>query len=120
MPGYLEAAAQAGAIAEQQDLPVLSTYTQLSGPFILALYATETPPQEFLSTVEWKDENAEFRVAHSFGRFTFGLPEDSTTVDPAKAVLILHTGELASFPGLEDKTVQIFGDYAVISGSIPE
>ena len=114
MPGY-EKAAQEAAILAGNSRSVVSTYTHLSAPFILALYGTETPPEEFLSTVVWKDESSEFRVASAFGRFSFGLPADLSDIDLDSTVLILHSSELDSLPDTAHCTVSTYGDFCVIS-----
>lgn len=112
MPGYTEAVHEA-VEAAGTDRPILSTYEHLSAPFILALYEAETPPQRFLDTVVWKDPDAEFRVASSFDRFTFGLPDDLSSIDP-QTVLILHTSELSDFPKAETYHTETFGNFAVL------
>ncbi|MCR5179504.1 MAG: hypothetical protein K6C95_11060 [Lachnospiraceae bacterium] len=110
MPGYTEAVRCAVDIAGDERV-IISTYTGLSAPFMSALYESETPPGVFLETVEWKDENAEFRVAKEFGRFIFGLPEDGGIPDTSQYVVILHTSETGSVD--ESSIVATFGDYAV-------
>ena len=75
MPGYGEAISRAYEIAGDEK-EIISTYDGLSSPFMLSLYYTNYDPRKFYTTVEYKDPYAEFRVAKSFGNFTFGLPED--------------------------------------------
>ena len=113
MPGYPEAVEEAVRLAGD-GRQILSTYTYLSAPFIIALYASETPPDVFLSTVHWKDPGAEFRVAARFAGFTFGL-EDVGLIDLEHTVLILHHTEAEQFTVTGLSQVQTFGDYVVIS-----
>ncbi len=112
MPGYTQAVRCAVDTAGDERV-IISTYTGLSAPFMLALYESETPPDAFLETVVWKDESAEFRVATEFGRFTFGLPEDGSLPDPDQYVLILHSSETGAIA--EDQIVASFGDYLVVA-----
>ena len=118
MPGYGEAAAYAAQQAEQAGpgTEILSTYERLSSPFMLAMFYTGVPPQEFISTVRWRLA-VEFYVADAFGRFTFGLPEDFDPVEAALdgSICILYKDEAA---GLADSglTLTPFGNYVVVEG----
>ena len=76
MPGYGDAMVRAYEIAGD-DRTVYSTYDGLSSPFMLALYYTNYSPVDFHNTVVYKDPDAEFRVAESYGNFVFGLPDDA-------------------------------------------
>ncbi len=76
MPGYGDAMVRAYEIAGD-DRTVYSTYDGLSSPFMLALYYTNYSPVDFHNTVVYKDPDAEFRVAASYGNFVFGLPDDA-------------------------------------------
>ena len=51
-----------------------STYDLVASPFMLTLYYNKCDPYEFMDNVVYKDPEAEFRVASSFGRYVFGLP----------------------------------------------
>ena len=113
MPGYPEAVEEAVRLAGD-DRQILSTYTHLSAPFIIALYVAETPPDVFLSTVRWKDPGAEFRVADRFAGFSFGL-EDTGLIDLEKTVLILHVSEAEHFAAAGLSRTETFGDYVVVS-----
>ena len=114
MPGYLEAVRDAKTLAGE-DRSILSTREQLSAPFMLALYETELPPDAFLESVVWRDEKEEFRIATSFAGFTFGLPQDLSSIDLSRVVVILHESEVTDFPDIENCQVDSFGDFAVIS-----
>ena len=86
MPGYGDAMVRAYEIAGD-DRTVYSTYDGLSSPFMLALYYTNYSPVDFHNTVVYKDPDAEFRVAASYGNFVFGLPEDVLAEEDAVYVL---------------------------------
>ena len=113
MPGYAEAA-QAAAATAGDGKQIVSTYTRVAAPFVVALYATGTPPEEFRDTVVWKDETAEFRIASAFSDFVFGLPEDLSGIDLDRQVLILHQSELDGFPGIEAAEITAYGDFALV------
>ena len=138
MPGYCEAVQEAYSQAKGSttaEKTVVSTYARLSAPFILALYETELPPADFLDSVVWKDEHAEFRVAVSFKGFSFGLEHarDSSNADHKVSkkksgdiqslsvgmlddtVFILHMDELRELPEFEPYVTGVFDDYAVIA-----
>ena len=102
----------------QEDKTIYSTYEHLSAPFMVALYYTKTAPSEFIQTVHYKDENAEFRIADSFGDFVFSLPDDiGEKYDDYLTegnVFILHESELSGY-NLDSYSVTRFGNFAVIS-----
>lgn len=76
MPGYGDAMILATELAEKKGeaSTVYSTYDLVASPFMLTLYYNKCDPYEFMDTVVYKDPEAEFRVASSFGRYVFGLP----------------------------------------------
>ncbi len=79
MPGYGDAMVLADRLAcekeaEGKSSTVYSTYDLVASPFMLTLYYTGYDPQTFRDTVVYKDPEAEFRVASSFGHFIYGLP----------------------------------------------
>ena len=98
MPGYGEAMVYADELAQQMDedgavnagseeadaggsqgATVYSTYNLVSSPYMLTLFYTRYDTYEFMDTVVYRDEEAEFRVATSFGHFVFGLPVEDTS-----------------------------------------
>ena len=86
MPGYGDAMVYATKLAEKKGEAsiVYSTYDLVASPFMLTLYYTKYTPYDFMNTVVYKDPEAEFRVASSFGRYVFGLPAaGSATTDSA-------------------------------------
>ncbi len=69
-PGLGEAVVSAQAL---QRGPVYIT-ERVNQPYIFALFYTRTPPEEFVSTVEYTDFNAAFRRAERFSGFEFAEP----------------------------------------------
>ena len=126
MPGYGEAAEYAYEASLRLDaehpgdedkpyssVPIYSTYRDLASPFMIALYYCRYDPRVFLETVHYKDPDAEFRVADSFGEFVFGLPDEDLSADIYRdAVLILANEECSGLPeGVYELTA--FRDYTV-------
>lgn len=116
MPGYGDAMILADKMANEkgEDAVVYSTYDLVASPFMLTLYYTQYDPYEFQRSVVYKDPEAEFRVASSFGHFVFGLPvpegsEDLSclmTDDYAQDIFVLTKKEAESFPDADyDKAV---------------
>ncbi|SEK84919.1 hypothetical protein SAMN04487770_103150 [Butyrivibrio sp. ob235] len=125
MPGYGEACAYAEDIISKEGT-IFSTYEHVSAPFMIALYYTKTPPEDFLQTVHYKDPLAEFRIADSFTHFRFGLPDDmndNLALYLAEgSVFILHKTQLPTLeeiPGYDAESMGIkaFGNFCVISAS---
>ena len=120
MPGYGEACEYAESIVPSEG-KILSTYEHLSAPFMIALYYTKTSPYEFYETVHYKDPNAEFRIADSFGKWTFGLPTDfENNISEYKkdgTVLILHSSEIEKYGFDKDEAFQLnyFGNFVVVA-----
>ncbi len=75
MPGYGEACAAAAELCPEGST-IYSTYENVAAPFLVAAYYTHEDPREFAATVEYKDPDAEFRIASSFGNFVFGFSDD--------------------------------------------
>ena len=113
MPGYGEAAKRAYEIAGDEK-KIISTYEDLSAPFMLALYYTDYDPVKFADTVVYKDEAAEFRIAESFGNFSFELPEDYAGDEYRDAVLILGSSEIGNIDPGSGCTIENFGKYSVV------
>lgn len=112
MPGYGDAVKRAYEIAGD-DRPVYSTYEGLSAPFMSALYFNSYNPEKFYTTVVYKDENAEFRIAESFGNFVFELPEDMTADESSDNVYILASNEVENIEKTGLYNLENFGGYWV-------
>ncbi len=113
MPGYGDAIKRAYEVAGD-DRMIRSTYDGLSSPFMLALYYNEYDPHEFYSTVEYKDEKAEFRIAKSFGNFIFELPEDVNDAEYQKDVFVVSSADRELFDDISSYEVEDFGGYFVV------
>lgn len=87
MPGYGDAMILATELAEKKGeaSTVYSTYDLVASPFMLTLYYNKCDPYEFMDSVVYKDPEAEFRVASSFGRYVFGLPGTTSSEGNAAA-----------------------------------
>ena len=112
MPGYGEAIKRAYDIAGD-DREIYSTYEGLSAPFVLALYYNDYDPDKFYTTVEYKDEKAEFRIARAFGNFVFELPEDMTAAEYAEDVFVVASSQIDVFRSDENYITEQFGGYWV-------
>lgn len=98
-PGLVEAIEYCG---EQEPESIYIT-NYVNQPYIFALFASQTPPEEFVSSVEYINENAAFRGVASFGKYIFG-PAQTAAGDYA----IVNIYELTAEPEA------VFGKYAVI------
>ncbi len=128
MPGYGDAmiyanekANEKDGSASSQDCTVYSTYDLVASPFMLTLYYTCYDPQEFRDTVIYKDPEAEFRVASSFGHFVFGLPVSNkelsslTDAQYQNDVFVLTKTEAERMnPDHEDYEITTFEDRFVV------
>jgi hypothetical protein len=123
MPGYGDAMVCADALAceKGEDSTVYSTYDLVASPFMLTLYYTCYDPQEFRDTVVYKDPDAEFRVASSFGHFVFGLPEGEDQLSSLNDdkyhddVFVLTKAEAEQMnPDPEEYDVTVFKDRFVV------
>ena len=95
-PGLGEAIEYAAA----QDAGTVYITDYVNQPYIFALFYTETPPEDFIASVEYRDESAAFRQVKRFCGFEF---ENANNAD----VLILPRREAAG------ETLFTAGDYAV-------
>ncbi|RKM58602.1 hypothetical protein D6856_12680 [Butyrivibrio sp. XB500-5] len=118
MPGYGDAMVRAYEIAGD-DRTVYSTYDGLSSPFMLALYYTNYSPVDFHNTVVYKDPDAEFRVAESYGNFVFGLPDDalagSVIADKySDDVFVLSKAECSELSDFGGYVTEEIGGYMIL------
>ena len=119
MPGYGDACAFAESVSKD-DTHIYSTYEHVSAPFMVALYYTKTSPYDFVNTVHYKDPTAEFRIADSFGKWTFGLPEDFeqkiTSYKEEGNIFVLHKSELDRYNISTENGYEIryFADFVVV------
>ena len=87
------------------DSVYISNY--VNQPYIFALFYTETPPYEFLQTVDYYNIDGAFRHVNSFGKYRFGAASDA-----GGEYLILHRNEAEGRAELAR-----FGDYVVCYGT---
>ncbi len=113
MPGYGDAIERAYEIAGD-DRMIYSTYDGLSAPFMLALYYNNYDPHKFYTTVKYKDEKAEFRIAESFANFVFHLPEDLTGPEHEPDVFVLSSSDLGDLGEKDGYKCEDFGGYFVL------
>jgi hypothetical protein len=114
MPDYGLAIKRAYDVAGD-DRQIYSTYEGLSSPFMLALYYNDYDPVKFSQTVVYKDPDAEFRIAYSFGNFIFDdLPEDVSTDEYKDTVFVTSYAETEDFNDDETFTIENYGIYSVV------
>ena len=82
----------------------LSTY--VNQPYIFVLFYTQTPPEDFIATVDYINPDGDFRWVRSFGHWRFGSAEEAEG-----DYLILHDSEAGNRPILAS-----FGEYVVCAG----
>ena len=89
--------------AAAQDAETVYITDFVNQPYIFALFYTETPPEDFVSSVEYRDENAAFRQVQRFAGFEFESAADA---------------ELRILPRWQTEGEVLFtaGDYAVCRG----
>lgn len=110
----------------RDSIKVYSTYEDVASPFMITLYYTKYNPYDFLNTVQYRDTEAEFRIAVSFGHFVFGLPvEDETDLSSLEVltgpeyrndIFVVRKEEAAIFPD-EDYNKTEFHDAFVVVNS---
>ncbi len=113
MPGYGDAIKRAYEIAGD-DRTIRSTYDGLAAPFMIALYYNNYDPNRFTSTVMYKDETAEFRIAGSFGNFIFELPQDVNSKEYEGDVFVVSSDDRNKFSDISMFTEEDFGGYHVL------
>ena len=113
MPGYGDAIKRAYELTGDDNM-IYSTYDGLSSPFMLALYYTEYDPYKFVSTVEYRNEQDEFRVADAFGNFDFRLPDDITDASYYNYVFVLSSNDLYMIGDDSSYTIEDYEGYHVV------
>ncbi len=110
-PSFQATLLQAVTIAARVDDGPICVTTEANMPYIYALYADRTDPHEFLSTVRYEDEKAEFRRVESFGRFVFGIERCRERTDILTYVVENgRAGEFADAPRAKS-----FNSYTILS-----
>ena len=112
MKGYGDAITYAESIREENQ-KIYSTYENLSSPFLTALLYSHTSPYDYVDTVTYKSEDAEFKVATRFTYYTFGFPEDIEDDKYKDHILIISNMEIPRFKALGYQMKE-FGNYQVL------
>lgn len=96
------------AICYTEQMQPESVYItdQVNAPYIFALFYTQTPPDEFVRTVDYINPDGAFRAVRSFGHFRFGSEEDAEG-----EYYILHFSEVNDL-----EIIAAFGNYCVCRG----
>lgn len=134
MPGYGDAMVYADNLAQNMDAlmegddttTIYSTNGDLvAAPFMITLYYTKYNPFKFLNSVQYRNPDAEFRMAISFGHFVFGMPEGDEsdlssltglTAQPYWNDIFVLTKDEAALFSDEEYNKQAFHDrYFVVS-----
>lgn len=79
----------------------------VNSPYIFALFYTQTPPGEFIETVEYANPGAAFQSVDGFGYWRFGPGSEAVG-----EYVILHAAECAG-----RDIAAVFGQYAVCTGN---
>ncbi|MEG1633381.1 MAG: glycosyltransferase family 39 protein [Oscillospiraceae bacterium] len=103
---YYPGLGEALQYVEQQSAESVFVSYYVNQPYIFALFYSETPPQEFISTVDYMNPDGAFRWVRSFGKYRFGNAEDAEG-----EYLILHRSER----GARDVLAE-FGQFVVCPG----
>jgi len=100
---YFPGLCEAVEYCEEKNAESIYVTNYVNQPYIFALFASETPPENFVESVVYINENAAFRGVSSFGKYTFG-PAEMACGDYA----IVNVYELTTQPEV------VVGKYAVI------
>lgn len=79
-------------------------------PYIYVLFYTQTPPQEYISTVKIRNPNAEFQKVESFGNYVFNLDGLNSRVP---GIYIARNNEIDS-PDYYTDEYYVFENYTVL------
>ena len=101
-PAFHEGLTEAVRFAEGLEPDTVWITGEVNMPYIYALFAAETPPGDFLATVDYLNPNGAFRRVLSFGKYRFyGEAPEGLCILPAR-----QAGE--------GEVLGIFGGYAVV------
>lgn len=74
-PNFFPGLGEAIEYAESLEGDTIYITNIVNQPYIFALFYSETPPETFVETVEYRDETAAFRQVERFSGFEFEDPE---------------------------------------------
>jgi len=83
--------------------------SSVNGNYILTLFHTKYDTKNYIESVEYYDENAEFRMAKNYGRYNFYIPSN---IDYS-ANYIVNNSELEKF-NTENFNIKMFKNYSVV------
>lgn len=86
---FFDGVGEAIEYADSMDADTVWVTDSVNMPYIYVLFYTETPPEEFLHTVEYRNPGAAFQWVDAFGKWRFG----SEPQPDENAVYVLYTWE---------------------------
>ena len=111
---FMDGLGEALQYADEQESETMYVTTRgVNGGGVMALFYLQTPPQEFVDTVVYYNNNAEFRHILRYGKYVFSLPEDVTSQEYWDDIFVVHRNELSQFSE-EDYIITRFENYAVV------
>jgi len=102
---YYEGLGEAIVYAESLEPERVYVSYHAQQPYIFVLFYTETPPEEFYSTVRYMNPDGAFRWVYGFGKYTFGYGADESGESD---VMVLHFSEAE-----DSEVLASFGNYCV-------
>lgn len=116
MHGFGEAAQYADSL-DRNTVYCADLYTdgRVNGGYLLLMYYCKVDPTRFNSTVQYYNNDAEFRFAKSFDRYNFVLPQDMTADEYQDDVFILPSDYANRFDLRYD--IKQFDNFIVVSRS---
>ena len=101
-PAFHEGLLEAIGYAESLEPETLWVTGDVNMPYVYVLFATETPAEEFLKTVRYRNPTGAFRQVLAFGKYRFyGEPPEGLCILPRRQAP-------------EEETLAVFGGYAVV------
>ncbi len=104
--GFFPGLGEAICYTERMEPESVYITDQVNAPYIFALFYTQTPPDEFVRTVDYINPDGAFRAVRAFGHFRFGPEEDAEG-----EYCILHFSEVNDL-----EIIAAFGNYCVCRG----
>lgn len=105
--GFGDSITQAAAM----DTERVYVTAKANQPYIYVLFYTQTSPERYRATVQYKARFTAFEEIASFDKYLFGTPEQP---DPKEnAAYVLSYSEISQFPEAEFVFIEPGGDYLV-------
>lgn len=114
MHGFGEAAQYADSL-DRDTVYCADLYTdsRVNGGYLLLMYYCKVEPARFYETVQYYNNDAEFRFAKSFDRYSFVLPQDMTADEYKDDVFILPSEYANRFDSRY--SIETFDHFIVVS-----